>query len=107
MGKNSSELNEENFDDFISKGIAVVDFWADWCGPCKIMGPIFEEAAGSLKGKVKFGKVDVDANSELSQRFEVMSIPTMIFFRNGEPADRVVGVIEKEDLLKRIEEIQQ
>lgn len=106
MAKNSSELNEGNFDDFISGGVSVVDFWADWCGPCKIMGPIFEEAAESLKGKVKFGKVDVDSNSDLSQRFEVMSIPTMIFFKDGEVADRVVGVIEKEDLLKRIEEIQ-
>lgn len=105
MGKNSAELNAEIFDDFISSGISVVDFWAAWCGPCRIMGPVFEETAGEMKGKVNFGKVDVDKEGELSQKFGVMSIPTMIFFKDGEMVDRVVGVLEKEELIERLESI--
>lgn len=105
MTKNLVELNEDSFDKFVSKGISVVDFWAVWCGPCKIMAPIFEEASAEMKGKFNFGKVDVDKHGDLAQQFEVMSIPTMIFFKNGEIVDKVVGVLEKDELVERLENL--
>ena len=104
MGKNMIDLDKKNFNKFISDGIVVVDFWAAWCGPCKIMAPIFEEIANEMKGKVKFGKVDVDSESELAQRFQVMSIPTTIFFKDGEQVDRAVGAMPKEDLVEKIKD---
>ena len=100
-----TELQEKEFEDFVKKGVVVVDFWAEWCGPCKIMGPIFDEVAGEMKGKAKFGKVDVDVNQDLAQEDEVMSIPTTILFKNGEQRDRFVGVIEKEELIEKIEDL--
>lgn len=105
MTKNAIHLDDANFDEFVKKGVAVVDFWAEWCGPCRIMGPIFEDAADELKGKIKFGKVDVDSNQELAQRFEVMSIPTLVFFKDGEQVDQAVGVLSKKDLIARLKEI--
>ena len=99
------ELDGKTFDDFIKKGIVVVDFWAAWCGPCKIMAPIFDEVAGEMKGKAKFGKVNVDEHNELAQQFDVMSIPTTIFFKDGEMADRDVGAMSKSELTKKIKDI--
>lgn len=99
-----SELSEKTFDDFVKKGVSVVDFWASWCGPCKMMAPIFDEAAHELKGKVKFAKVNVDDESDLAQRFEVMSIPTLIIMKDGEQVDRAIGLMDKEELISRIEE---
>lgn len=100
-----TELDSDNFNEFVKEDRVVVYFWAEWCGPCKMVGPIFEETAGELKDKAKLGKVDVDDNSDLAQRFQVMSIPTMIFFRDGEQVDRVTGVLSKEDLVKKVGEI--
>lgn len=105
MGKNTTDLDGKNFDAFVKKGVSVVDFWAAWCGPCKIMAPIFDEAAGELKGKVNFGKVDVDSNHELAMKFGVMSIPTMIFFKDGEIVDQDVGVLDKKELMKKVSDI--
>ncbi len=105
MAKNITELDHKTFDKFIKEDKVVVDFWATWCGPCKIMGPIFEEASIQLKDTAKFAKVNVDDNLELAQKFQVMSIPTTIFFRDGHQVDRVVGVISKEELGKKIKSI--
>jgi len=105
MGSNTTNLTSKNFDKFIKDDRAVVDFWAEWCGPCKTLGPIFDESANDMKDKAKFGKVNVDENSDLVQRFQVMSIPTLIFFRDGEQVDRVSGVLPKDDLIKRIKKI--
>lgn len=99
------ELTPKDFDSFVKDDKAVIDFWAPWCGPCKLMGLIFEETAKDLKDKAKFGKVNVDESSELAQRFGVMSIPTIMFFRDGQPVDKLVGVLLKEDLVKRVREI--
>lgn len=96
-------LDSESFDDFISKGNALVDFYADWCGPCKIMKPHFEKVAKETKN-VKFGKVDVDANQDLAQRFQVMSIPTTIFFKDGEQVERHSGALREDDLKEAIDE---
>lgn len=105
MGKNTTDLDKKSFDEFVKKGVSVIDFWASWCGPCKIMGPIFEEAAAELKGKVKFGKVDVDANHALAEKFEIRSIPTTMFFNDGEQVDMHVGVLDKKELIKIVKEI--
>jgi len=102
MGSHTSNLDDGNFDDFVKNGAAVVDFWAEWCGPCKVMGPIFSEAAEELRDKAKFGKVDVDANPELAQRFQVLSIPTLIFFRDGHQVDRYSGILLKESIKEKI-----
>jgi len=98
------ELNFKNFDGFVKKGVAIIDFWAEWCGPCKMMEPVFEEVSKSMKGKVSFGKVNIDNNRELAERFQIMSIPTLLVFKDGEQVDRASGVISKEEMTKKIEE---
>ena len=85
------------------KETAIVDFYADWCMPCKIFGPVFKEVSEDYKGKVKFYKVDVDKNSEIAARFEVMSIPTTIFFKGGEKADSFTGSKPKDKLKEFID----
>ena len=84
-------LNQQNFDEITSKGVALVDFWATWCGPCKMMAPNVEEIATEYKGKVTVGKVDVDECQELATRFGIMSIPTLIVFKDGEKKEVLVG----------------
>ena len=98
-------LDDNSFNGSIAKGNWVVDFWAEWCGPCKIMAPHFDSAAKELKHKIGFGKVDVDSNYELAQKYEVMSIPTLLFFKNGEVVHATVGALNKEQLKKTVEEI--
>ena len=102
MADKISELDEKNFDSFIGKGNSIVDFWASWCGPCKMMEPEFEKASKEIDG-VKFGKVNVDGNQELAMRFQVMSIPTTIFFKGKEQVDRVSGAIDFAEIKKRAE----
>lgn len=84
-------LNQQNFDEITSKGVVIVDFWATWCGPCKMMAPNVEEIATEYKGKVTVGKVDVDECQELATRFGIMSIPTLIVFKDGEKKEVLVG----------------
>ena len=105
MSDNVKELNARSFDDFIAKGHCVVDFWAEWCGPCKLLSPVVDEAAKEMKGKVKFGKVNIEELRELTDRFEVMSIPTLIFFKDGEPVEKTSGFIEKKKLLDMIKAV--
>ena len=94
-----NEFNSEviNFD-----GISIVDFWAEWCGPCKMIGPIYEEVAGELTN-AKFTKVDVDQCSNLAGKYRVASIPTIMVFRNGEPIDTLVGFMPKPQLKAAVE----
>ena len=89
-------LTTSNFDETIKNGRVLVDFWAEWCGPCKMVGPIIDELAEEYKGQVTVGKVDTDHEKKLALRFQVMSIPTVIVFNDGQEVKRFVGVQSKE-----------
>lgn len=101
-----AELTEENFKSEVidHKGVVIVDFWAEWCGPCKVMEPIFDEAASEAAGKVKFAKLNVDKAQKTAGEYGVMSIPTLIIFKDGKKIEQLIGVQDKETLLKKIEE---
>ncbi len=91
------KVSQDNFDDEVLKSPVpvLVDFWAEWCGPCKIVGPILSELAEIYDGKIKVAKLNVDENPDLTSRFNVMSIPTMKFFKNGEVVGELVGAAPK------------
>ena len=95
-------MNTEDFENIVINGKkeAIVDFWAVWCGPCKMLAPTIEALADELDGKIAVGKVDVDENRELAIKYGVMSIPTVIYFKNGEEAARLIGVQSKEKLIE-------
>lgn len=93
-------LNQENFDKTINGAeTALVDFWAPWCGPCKMLGPVFEEAEKEVNGKAVLAKVNVDEQQDLAVRFGVTSIPTLILFKNGKEVERSLGFIDKAKIL--------
>ncbi len=97
-------LSDSTFDETLfSEDLLLVDFWAEWCGPCKMIAPILEEISHEKKGVLEIGKLDVDDNMETARRYEVMSIPTLILFKKGEPVARLVGARSKSALLKEIE----
>ncbi len=96
------QINEKDFDSAIKKGICVVDFFATWCGPCKMMSPILDEIEEELGGKVQFYKVDVDDNERLARKFGIMSIPTILVFENGEQREKHVGLWQHDDALDTI-----
>lgn len=96
------DLNKDNFDDHISGGLALVDFWAPWCGPCQMLKPVIDELATEMKD-VKIGKLNIDENEEIAQKFSVMSIPTLILFKNGEKIDQKVGGGSKASIKEWIE----
>lgn len=98
------ELTSANFQTETENGVAVVDFWAAWCGPCRIMGPVIEELAEEVQG-VKFGKVDVDAEEGLAAAFGIQAIPTLVFMKNGRETGRLTGARQKPELLEAIEAI--
>ena len=104
--KNESamEVSEKEFNEIVSNGhkLVVVDFFADWCMPCLMMAPIIEELADNMK-EVKFVKIDVDDNQELGNKHEVRSIPTLIFFKDGNEVDRIVGGMDADALEEKIE----
>jgi len=102
MGK-YVELNESNFADIVSKGVVLVDFWAVWCGPCQMIAPIIEELAEEYEGKAVIAKVNVDEARELSAHFEIRSIPTILFFKDGQPVDSLVGVVPKNILSQKLD----
>ncbi|MDR0813322.1 MAG: thioredoxin [Oscillospiraceae bacterium] len=89
------ELTKQNFVDTILSGVTLVDFWADWCGPCKAFSPIIEEIAGEYAGKITVGKVNTDDEPELSARYGIEAIPTVVLFRDGAEVRRFVGVQPK------------
>ncbi|MDO7788694.1 thioredoxin [Desulforamulus aquiferis] len=98
------EFNAANFEaEVVKSDIPVlVDFWAAWCGPCRAIAPVIEQLSTEFAGKVKIGKVNVDENRDLAQQFGVMSIPTIIMFKNGEKVDQIIGFTGKADLEKKL-----
>lgn len=100
-------LTQENFEAEVvnSNDIVLVDFWATWCGPCKMFAPVMEEIAGDELPGVKVGKVDVDQQPDLAGQFKVMSIPTLILFKDGKPATTSVGVKSKKEVMEMIEKL--
>ena len=104
MAGNIANLTDTTFDEEIngSNEPVLVDFWAEWCGPCKLIAPVLEEIAQENEGKIRIAKLNVDENLEISRRFEVMSIPTLILFKDGEPQLRLIGAKGKGQLLQEL-----
>ena len=103
----AANITDETFQTEVleSDKVTLVDFWAEWCQPCKIVGPIVEEFGEEYKDKVKVVKMDVDANTDTPGKFNILSIPTLIFFKNGQPERTMVGVQSKEQLKKAADEL--
>lgn len=102
------KFTDENFEQEVLKAdqLAIVDFYADWCGPCKMLGPVIEELASKYEGKVKIGKLNVDEAPAIAQKYAVMSIPTVLFFKNGEQVHKIIGVEKKETFEAKIAELE-
>jgi thioredoxin 1 len=101
----AQELNASNFEELVVKSDkpVLVDFWAQWCGPCRMVGPLVEEISNEYEGKAIVGKVDVDSNQEIAAKYGIRNIPTILFFKDGEVADKVVGAVPKAKLAEKLD----
>ena len=102
MSEQLKYLNDENFQETVSKGVTLVDFYADWCGPCKRIAPVIEELATEMQGKATIAKLDIEQAQSTTAKFQVMSIPTIIIFKDGKEVDRIIGLASKDRLEKSI-----
>jgi thioredoxin 1 len=102
---NVIELNDSNFDSEVVKSDkpVLVDFWAEWCGPCKMIAPSVEKISEEYSDKLKVGKLDVDSNPNISSTFGIRSIPTLLIFKNGVPVDQIVGAVSKEVISSKVD----
>ena len=96
------ELSKKEFDDFTKNGNVLIDFFAEWCMPCITMVPVIEELVGKFRGKIKFGKVNIDDNQELAQKFNIVSIPNFVLFKNGKQTNQFIGAMSVEDFEKKL-----
>ena len=105
--KSTIEINEASFETEViqSSQPVLVDFWAEWCGPCKMLGPVLDEIASEQAGRVKVAKVNVDTNPVLAARFGIQSIPTLLYFAGGEVRDKTVGVTGKRGIISKLEKL--
>lgn len=105
-GDNIKEITDGNFQSEIveNDGLSMVDFWAAWCGPCRIIAPFVEQIADEYSGRVTVGKLDVDSNQRTAAQFNVRSIPTVLFFKGGQVVDQVIGAVPKQALDRKIQE---
>jgi thioredoxin 1 len=99
----TQELTDDNFQNETSDGLVLVDFWAPWCGPCRLVGPVIEGLAGDYEGKLKVGKLNVDDNQQVAMQFRVMSIPTVILFKDGQPVETMIGAQPKSAYQARLQ----
>jgi thioredoxin 1 len=99
-------VNDANFEEEVEKhdGLAIVDFWATWCGPCRMIAPILEQLSSEYEGKVKVTKLDVDANIKTGSRFNVRSIPTLLFFKGGKVVDQIIGAVPKGQIENKLQQ---
>ena len=106
MAGGTIEFTEQNFEQEVRQATVpvLVDMWAAWCGPCRVVGPVVEELAGAYQGKAKIGKLNVDDHPSLAAQFRVMNIPTLLLFKDGQEVDRIVGVVPKEELARRLDQ---
>lgn len=102
-GKGIIELNDENFETTAGQGVCLVDFSADWCGPCRALAPILEQVATAVSGKASVAKIDIDASQRTTARFQVTSVPTLVLLKAGKEVNRVVGLRDANSLLKMVE----
>jgi thioredoxin 1 len=104
MGK-YVELTDANFETTTKEGVTLVDFWAPWCGPCRMIAPVIEELAEDFDGKAVIAKVNTDEQQELAMKFQIRSIPTILFFKDGEMVETIVGAVSKQQLAAKIDEL--
>ena len=98
------QITDADFDTSVNKyGTLVVDCWAPWCGPCRMVGPVIEELAKDYQGKIVFGKLNVDENRMISAKYQIMSIPTLLIFKNGKLVDKIIGALPKENLKAKLD----
>ncbi|MAJ98838.1 MAG: thioredoxin [Flavobacteriales bacterium] len=101
------EITSNNFEELVLKNDkpVLIDFWAEWCGPCRMVGPVIDELSNDYEGKAIVGKVNVDNEQEISSRFGIRNIPTILFFKNGEVVDKNVGLSPKKDLARKLDSL--
>ncbi len=104
MGK-YIELNSGNFDETVAKGVSLVDFWAPWCGPCRMIAPVIEELASDYEGRANICKVNTDEEQDIAIRYGIRSIPTLLFFKDGEVVDTLIGAMPKAQLAEKLDSL--
>ena len=104
MGK-YVDLTPENFEEVTNAGVSLVDFWAPWCGPCRMIAPVIEQLAEEYEGKAKIAKVDTDQEQQTAIEFGIRSIPTLIIFKDGQPVDQIVGAVPKQVFVQKLDAV--